>query len=138
MEYTIQKQHYHLAAFMGFFWGETVDNIRTRKRKLSLIKISDFLNAIKNNSDKSITDFCQTISAEKIMYSNLIYKETEEAMKVNTIEEKFYNLARDLSNRQDKDGSFIINYLCSDDESEIVMLFSVYSVLEILIFMMHI
>lgn len=128
MKYTIQKQHYHLAAFMGFFWARTVDNTskkkkKPRKHKLSLIKISDFFNAIKKNPDTSITSFCSTPSAENIMYSKLIYKETEEAMKVNTIEKNFYDLAKDLSNRQDKDDSFITNYLCSHDESEIVILF---------------
>lgn len=127
MKYTIQKQHYHLAAFMGFFWGRIVDNTskkkKPRKHELSLIKISDFFNAIKKNPDTSITNFCSTPSAENIMYSKLIYKETEDTMKVNTIEQKFYDLAKDLSNRQDKDNSFISNYLCSYDESEIVILF---------------
>lgn len=126
MKYKTQKQHYHLAAFMGFFWGRTVNNIskkKTRKHKLSLIKISDFFNAIKNNPNTNITNFCSTPSAEKIMYSKLIYKETEDIMKVNTIEQKFYDLARDLSKKQDDDKNFITNYLCSDDEYEIVILF---------------
>lgn len=128
MKYTIQKQHYHLAAFMGFFWGRTVDNTSKKKKKprehkLSLIKISDFFNAIKNNPDTSITNFCSTPSAEKIMYSKLIYKETEDTMKVNTIEQNFYDLARDLSKKQDDNKNFITNYVCSDDEYEIVILF---------------
>lgn len=124
MKYTLQNQHYHLAALTGFFWGEIINEKIPRETKLSLIRINKFLDSLYNSIPNiNINDFCNIVPAKDIMFSKLIYKETEDKIQVNTIENDFYKLSKELSKKQDENNKFITSYRCDEEEYNIVMHF---------------
>lgn len=123
MTYTIQNQHYHLAALTGFFWGEIINEKNPRETKLSLIRVNKFLDLLYNDIPNNINDFFNIVPAKDIMSSKLIYKETEDKIQVNTIENNFYRLSKELSKKQDENNNFITNYICNEEQYKIVMNF---------------
>lgn len=124
MKYNIQNQHYHLAALTGFFWGEIINEESPRETKLSLIRINKFLDLIyKKDILNNINDFFNIVPAKDIMSSRLIYKETEDKIQVNTIENNFYRLSKELSLKQEENNNFITNYICDEEQYKIVMSF---------------
>lgn len=121
----MQKQHFHKASLISLFWNEEKNLNKTLREQTVLsfnweLYIKKYIKLkIENNNKKklSINSFFQNYSSENIMYSYLIFKETEEKMNVSTIENNFETLCQNLLDYEKENPGNILTYICNSEET---------------------
>lgn len=133
MQFTMQNQHFHRAKLISLFWAHKIQPIRANKNepRNDLVSMFEWENYIKrtiiekNKTKKTIVNlnnFVKKYQAENTMASYLIFKETEDNIQVNQIEEDFADLCEYLLTQEEKFPKFILNYkVQSLDEREKIL-----------------
>lgn len=133
MKFTMQSQHFHRAKLISLFWGHKIQPIRANKNepRNNLVSMFEWENYIKrtitdkNKEKKKILDlnnFVKKYQAENTMASYLIFKETEEEIKVNQIEEDFSDICEYLLIKEEDSPGFILSYeVQSSEEREKIL-----------------
>lgn len=117
----MQSQHFHRAKLISLFWGHKIQPVRANKNepRNNLVSMFEWENYIKRtiadkNKEKNKTldlnKFLKKYQAENTMASYLIFKETEEEIKVNQIEDDFTNICESLLIKEECLPGFILNY----------------------------